>query len=467
MGLSVLIEAGRNSELDFARALRPLSLFGLLHGSHEWLEMFLLINSRTSSNPSYPPWIDILRLTLLAVSFLLLIGFGYYLITGKPTLKQTLTTYLMIVVIWLLGVLWISHNSIPGHERIVAVDVFTRYALAIPGSALTVWGLLVQRRRFFQDSMYNFGNDVTLAAIAFGIYGGIGQLFAQPSNIFPSYFINGEVFIRWFGFPVQVLRAAMACVTAVFIIRSLRAFEVDSQRKIENLREAQLAEHSRLESMRAEMLHRTVIAQEAERKRIASELHDETGQALTGLGLGLRGLSEIIPINPQKAVQQARQLQSLTTQSLYELQRLVSGLHPPQLDDLGLAAALRWYAGETTSRFGIKVDIVSQGQQVMIPNDMSIVLFRIVQEAITNVVRHANATRVTILLNYSEEEINLQIEDDGRGFHVVEALDKGSERPSWGLLGMKERATLIGGSCEILSEPSKGTIVIVNIPFER
>jgi signal transduction histidine kinase len=167
-----------------------------------------------------------------------------------------------------------------GKNQTLAADVYTRYSLAIPGAALTVWGLLVQRRKFFQAGMSGFGRDVSLAALAFGLYGGIGQLFASPSAIFPSPYINAEVFLRWFGFPIQVFRAAMACLAAVFIIRSLRAFEVESRRREEKLRDEQGAEQHRLEELRSELLHRTVQAQESERQRIARELHDETGPTI-------------------------------------------------------------------------------------------------------------------------------------------------------------------------------------------
>jgi signal transduction histidine kinase len=219
----------------------------------------------------------------------------------------------------------------------------------------------LQRQRFIRAGLGGFGRDVALAALAFLLYGVVGQLFASPSNIFPSNYLNAVEFLRWFGFPIQVFRAAMACIAAIFIIRSMRSLEEETRRRIESLREAQLAERRRLENVRSELLHRTVKAQEAERQRIARELHDETGQTLTALGLGLRGLSETVQNNPGRAAQQAKQLEGVAVAGLDELQRLVSGLHPPQLDDLGLSAALRWYAGEITRRGGLRVSFTRGG----------------------------------------------------------------------------------------------------------
>jgi len=254
----------------------------------------------------------------------------------------------------------------------------------------------------------------------------------------------------------------MAIFAAIFIIRSLRAFDEENRRRIQTLSDAQKAEQERLQTLRAELLHRTVQAQEQERQRIARELHDDTGQTLTALGLGLSGLSQTIPTNPQRAIQQSQQLQRLATDGLNELQRLVYGLHPPQLDELGLAAALRWYAQETTRLYGIQVNVSSSVNEAEISDEMRLTVFRIAQEAITNAGRHAYANQINVLLEEYGAEICLYVEDDGRGFDVDSVLG-GSERNCLGLLGMIERATLIGGVCQILSSAGEGTKVEVKI----
>jgi signal transduction histidine kinase len=461
MGLAILIEVTRASELDFAQALKLLAGFGLVHGSHEWLEMGLIIQTSLTGKVE-EDWVLYLRLILLGISFLLLVAFGARLIIGPGKTRLKVMMILMVLCLWGLGLAVILSNTPPTRAQLVAADVYTRYSLAIPGAALTTWGLLLQRRVFQKLGMPRFGLDVAIAAVAFALYGGIGQLFASPSTIFPSEFFNATAFLDWFRFPIQGFRALMAIIAAVFIIRSLRAFDEENRRRIRALSNAQMAERERLIATRAELLHRTVQAQELERRRIAHDLHDETGQTLTALGLGLRGLTQTIPAQPERAVRQAQELESLATKGIAELQRMVSGLHPPQLDELGLLAALRWFAQEISNRYELPVSVSGSPDVGQISDEIRLVLFRIVQEAITNTVRHARATHVQVSLDITDALIQLEIADDGQGFDVNSVLG-GSERQCIGLLGMIERSNLVGGDCQIRSEPGLGTTVEVRI----
>ncbi len=466
MGLAVLLELGHTSELEFAYALRPLAAFGLLHGAHEWFDMFLVIQGNLQDEFSNL-WLSPLRVILLAVSFMMLIAFGARLIAGPGAWKTQWIMMLALFLIWVLGLVWVLSIGTLSPQRLVAADVYTRYSLAIPGAVLAAWGLLLQRRRFIRMGMPDFGRDVLFAALAFALYGCVGQLFSSSSLIFPSEYLNQDVFVRTFGIPVQVFRALMAVFAAVFIIRSMRAFEAENRRRIEELHENQLGQRKRLEETRAELLHRTVIAQENERKRIARELHDEIGQTLTALGLGLRGLSQSIGSKPGRAVEQAKQLEDLAVSGLDELQRLVSGLRPPQLDDLGLLAALRWCAGEMSEHYKIPIEVVGKENNIKLPSDIRVVLFRIAQEAVTNAIRHSDPSKVVIRLLKEPEQVNLSVEDDGTGFDYEKTLQGAVAVEHWGLLGMMERATLVGGELDISSRPGSGTILKANIPLTQ
>jgi hypothetical protein len=172
MGLAVLLEFGHSSKLDFARALRPLIGFGLVHGGHEWFEMFLIMRDRISG-PVTSDWVLPVRVSLLAISFLFLIAFGARLIAGPGKRNLSLGLLAVISGIWVVGLLGVIFNQSTSQSRAIAADVYTRYALAIPGALLTVWGLILQRKRFIQIGMSAFGQDVLVAAIAFGLYGAV------------------------------------------------------------------------------------------------------------------------------------------------------------------------------------------------------------------------------------------------------------------------------------------------------
>ena len=145
---------------------------------------------------------------------------------------------------------------------------------------------------------------------------------------------------------------------------------------------------------------------------------------------------------------------------------MVSGLHPPQLDDLGLLAAVRWYANDISNRFGITINITNRGTKPQLSPDLRAVVFRIAQEAINNIVRHANASKIDIRLDYIDDNIYLRVEDNGQGFNTDLVLKKKPGKPTaWGLLGMVERASLVGGTCNIFSHPGKGTLIEVNVPI--
>lgn len=463
MGLAVLLEVDRSSEMDFARALRSLAGFGLIHGGHEWIEMFLLIHPDIEGT-FICQYIGIGRVMLLAVSFLFLVFFGARLIAGPGRIRLSWQLIGVVTGIWIVGLVWLALSE-PVDARLVALDVYTRYSLAIPGAALTAWGLILQRQKFLLTGMRGYGRDVLSAAIAFGLYGGVGQLFVSPSNVFPSSFLNTASFLDWFGFPIQLFRSVMACIAAIGIISSLRAFEEETRRQIESLNSAQRAEQERTEELRAELLRRTVRAQELERQRIAQELHDELGQTLTALGMGLSAISSNAS-KPEKVSAQARQLQGVVKDGLLGLQNLVSGLHPPQLDDFGLLPTLRWYADEVRERLGLEVAVSSRGEEADLPVDVRTVLFRVVQEGLTNIIRHAATDKAEVLVVFDQDEVRIRVEDVGRGFNVDETMHK-SGRPCWGLLGMIERAALIGGECHISSQPGAGTIVEVAAPLKE
>jgi PAS domain S-box-containing protein len=228
----------------------------------------------------------------------------------------------------------------------------------------------------------------------------------------------------------------------------------------------EMAERERAEVARRELLARLVFAQEDERRRIAREMHDQLGEQLTALGLHVRGLQSAVVDSPALA-SRAETLVRVTQELDRSVDELVWALRPTALDDLGLRAALENYLQDWSARVGVAAELHSAGlSDDRLTTEIETTLYRIAQEALNNVAKHAGATNVAVLLERRPEHISLVIEDDGVGF---ESSGPGRPNQGFGLLGMQERAALIGANLEIESQPGAGTSILVRIatPQER
>jgi PAS domain S-box-containing protein len=220
---------------------------------------------------------------------------------------------------------------------------------------------------------------------------------------------------------------------------------------------AEVAGHRRAEAARLELLRRLATAEEAERHRLARELHDQMGQHLTALALGLRALRDATPPGSPAAI--LRQLQDLSDLIGREIHQLALDLRPTALDDLGLHVALGNYVESWSEQSGVQADFQGMGGE-RLPSGVETALFRVVQEALTNVRKHAQGKRVSVILRRTPQEALAVVEDDGRGFDA-EAPAPGR----LGLLGMRERLALVGGALVVESAPGKGTTVIARVPL--
>lgn len=229
---------------------------------------------------------------------------------------------------------------------------------------------------------------------------------------------------------------------------------------------AEVVERLRAEDARRELLGRLVTAQEEERRRISRELHDRMGQQLAALMMGLKTLS-VESYGRHSSLDTLRQLEWLTDELSREVHTLAWGLRPPALDDLGLEAALCNYVEEWAERARVPVDFHSSGfVDGRLPLTHETAVYRIAQEALTNVAKHSGADRVSFILERRGDHVLAVIEDNGKGFEVEAATRPAGRGRRLGLLGMRERAALLGGKINVESEPGAGTTLFVRIPFD-
>jgi light-regulated signal transduction histidine kinase (bacteriophytochrome) len=218
-----------------------------------------------------------------------------------------------------------------------------------------------------------------------------------------------------------------------------------------------------LEAELAQVLRRTVTEQEAERQRIARELHDSLGQYLTVMRLDLDSIGHDADASAA-VLQRVARLKHLTAEAGQEVSKLAWEIRPTALDDLGLQTAFEQFLEEWGERTKLQFDLLLTLSDRRLPPTIEIALYRVLQEAITNVVKHAGASRVGVILEATATEVRLIVEDDGGGFQIDEGQFDGKPPARLGLLGIRERLSLVGGVLEIESSPA-GTTLLIHVPL--
>ncbi len=218
--------------------------------------------------------------------------------------------------------------------------------------------------------------------------------------------------------------------------------------------------------MRRHLLQQCIYIQEEERRRIARELHDDTSQVLTSLSARLEAIMCMLPpdLHPNSIHGELRGIQSSMIRMIDDTHRMIYQLRPTVLDDLGLVAAVRWQADNLLEARGIKVRFDSAGKERKLPSDVEIGLFRIIQEATNNIVKHAEAWNSKIEIRFEDNMLSILVEDDGRGFDVDQVMNITNEKRGFGLLNIKERVEYMGGQLSIQSQLNLGSQITVQIP---
>lgn len=279
------------------------------------------------------------------------------------------------------------------------------------------------------------------------------QVMIESGSFYRS---DDDVFVRKDGaiFPVSFV------VTPILqhgeIVASVTAFQDITERK---------RAESELKESRRQLRELSVFLQtvrEEERTRIARELHDELGQVLTALRIDIDWLQRKIGDHEQTIPGKLTAMSQLVNRTVESVRRIAADLRPGMLDDLGLAAAIEWQVEQFRSRNGLDCELAMNREEFELDDQLATSVFRIIQEALTNVARHARASRVTVVVEEADNGISLEVTDNGRGF---EPSPQGLKK-TYGLLGIRERVKMLGGHVEILGRPAQGTIVRAHIPFE-
>jgi|KBSMisStandDraft_5_1062788.scaffolds.fasta_scaffold112694_2 signal transduction histidine kinase len=291
----------------------------------------------------------------------------------------------------------------------------------------------------------------------------------ERSRHIPIIFLTGvskEVESAFRGYEVGAVDYLMKPVVPE-VLRSKVSVFVELHRKTtalaSEIAERKIAEERLRESevqLRA-LAARLFSIREDERARIAREIHDELGQVLTGLKMDVMWLSKQLDNEHKPLLARIETMRQLIDSTVQVVRRISTGMRPEILDDMGLVAAIRWQSKEFQKRLGIRCRVELPGDQIHLGSELSTAVFRIFQEMLTNIARHAKAGSVTVKLNISKERLTLKVADDGVG--MGESAPQA--RASLGLLGMRERAQLFGGEVTFQATPGRGTTVLLSIPL--
>jgi signal transduction histidine kinase len=226
-----------------------------------------------------------------------------------------------------------------------------------------------------------------------------------------------------------------------------------------------LAQSRQMQEQLRQLSHQILLAQEEERKKISRELHDEIAQTLAGINVYLAALQTEAAGNGRGLARNITRTQRLVEKSVDIVHRFARELRPTVLDDLGLIPALHSFMKGFTKRTHIKIQFTAFAGVEELNNTKRTVLFRVAQEALTNVAKHAGARRVKVSLQKASSDVRLEVSDDGKSFQVERVL-LARKNKRLGLVGMRERVEMVGGSFGVESAPGKGTTVQAQIPFE-
>jgi signal transduction histidine kinase len=249
--------------------------------------------------------------------------------------------------------------------------------------------------------------------------------------------------------------------------RQVTAGDYDAQvnlSRIKEIRELGMAFNEMVEQIRRyragvrQYVADVTQTQEEERKRIARELHDDTVQSLIAIGQRLELIKETLA-EPAEARARLSEVRTMVTGSIASVRQFSRDLRPLALEDLGLMAAMQYLVNQLAQSTGIEVNFEVEGPIEGLSNDMEVAIYRILQETLNNVRKHADATEVDVLAHFDDDQVTLTVADNGRGFEVPEAMTDFASSGSFGVMGLQERAQLFGGNVTVQSQPQVGTVV--------
>ncbi len=439
LGFAIVLQTRRNSRLELARSLHWLAAFGIAHGFHEWGEVFIPIQAEYLE-PQTVRILELVQLVLLAGSYCFLMEFGFALFY----LNKRRTWLHWMIALLFMGWFIVTFNMIPpeiANERLwrYPSNAFARYLIGFPGGLLAAYGL--RRHTLLLIKPLNVPRIVLtlqIAGVTLGIYALLSGLIPPPVDFFPGNVLNRVTFTDFIGVPPLVFRSLTGVILVVTFIRALEIFDVETARRIEELEQKHILT--------------------AERERLARDLHDGAIQKVYTAGLLVESASKLVDAKSEIGSRLEKSVLVLND-AIADLRRNLLELHADSNDSVEpLPSALRQIANNPNyaSLVNTRLNILLPEDTVLSPIRSSHVL-AILNEALANIVRHAQAKNVEIEARDLDGQFCIVIRDDGIGF-------SSEQNAGYGLRNMRDRARLLNGNLTFTN--NKRTTVTLTLPWK-
>lgn len=440
LGLAIALQSRNYSRLDLARCLKWLAAFGFVHAFNEWGDLFIPIQENYAS-PETVLVLHRIHLLLLAVSFTFLITFGLSLLKPSGPARWVYMIPATVLVLWFGVVIFLLPELTPDfHTWHKTADALARYFIGFPGSIVAAYGLRKHTLvRILPLQVPHIVKMLRFAGVMLAFYAVFGGLIPPPVQFLPGSLINTVNFERVFLLPVPVARSLIGLGLVVAIIRALEVFDVETARMIEKIEQQQI-----------------LIT---ERNRIARDIHDGAIQKVYTAGLLIESARKQASSQNSPLSSRLEKAELVLNDAIADLRHSLGELQRP-IENMPFGSSLQSLVEDPRFRSLIDITLTThlpEGEDLS-PYRSEHVL-AVVNEALANVVRHAQATRVNITVSKEDERLRMRIEDDGTG------IEKGAQ-PGYGMRNMRDRARILGGEIEINRGNGKGTSVSLDIPWK-
>lgn len=443
--IALQIRTHRNlSTLPLAKSLYLLAAFGITHGLFEWAFIFIPIHAQYASTQAIK-YFYIFGEILAGISFLFLFNFGVNL-TVEFFKKYNWLRYLpsMIFIFWLVSFilvpLLINDNT---GERIFASETWTRYLLGFPAAFSGSYAFWKQYQTFRATTSYSIAKNFRQASFFFCLYAVATGLIVPEADFFPASILNAEAFFNIFHVPIQLVRAICGMAIAYYVIGALDIFSLEHRKSLEEARRI----HLLLE----------------ERERICRDLHDGIIQQIYAVGLQLENTCYLVKEDVHSASGQINIVLASLDKIIKDLRNYILDLQPVNFQETNLHLGLSRLIRKLQANSGIQPELDIKGEVIELPKEICYHIYHIVQEAVSNTIKHAGATKIKIELEFLPGKIRLVISDNGQGFAAGKIGQEYQSDTHQGLQNIQERSKLIGARLNIDTEINKGTRISLTI----